>query len=73
MKESGIFRLLASQINWAFSVFSGGIPSDTFTYLNIAFAFVNLGSFIVAPMGDCYIKLYTRFADLKATNPGFET
>lgn len=55
MKGSGIFRLLASQINQAFSVFSAGIPSGAYTHLNIAFAFVNSGSFTVAPMSDLYI------------------
>ncbi len=39
MEVSGTFCLLASQINQAISVFSGGIPSVIYIHLTITFCF----------------------------------
>ena len=54
-------------------VFPEGIPSGAYTHLNYAFAFVDPGSFKVAPMSDSDIPLYTRFTGLKANDPGLQT
>lgn len=54
-------------------MFPEGIPSGAYTHLNFAFAFVDPGSFAVAPMSDSDIPLYTRFTGLKATDPGLQT
>lgn len=74
MKVSWIFRLLASHVDQPISVlYPEGIPGCIYTHLNFAFAYIDPGSFTVAPMNDSDFQLYTRFTGLKATYPGLQT
>ena len=55
------------------TMYPEAIPASAYTHLNFAFAFIDPGSFAVAPMSDSDTSLYQRFTRLKDSNPGLQT
>lgn len=54
-------------------MFPENLLSAAYTHLNYAFAFIDPGTFAVAPMAELDKELYPRFTGLKQVNPGLQT